>query len=178
MSSVWTKAVLGNRAAACESPIAANHPISPVAVQRMISQARLKISHAPRSAPSLTGKTNTRKCAFLCPCVRLCTIGGGASLLCLRFSHELGIDAATPPTTQRAKDLRGRGPTRELHARRRGAFVTQGAAADDDTQRSEASVRQTLQTESCMSIFNWFNWKKPARLGTHCARASQGSARA
>src|SRR5262245_52828096 len=48
MSSAWTKAVLGNRAAACESPIAANHPISPVAVQRMISQARLKISHAPR----------------------------------------------------------------------------------------------------------------------------------
>jgi len=61
MSSAWTKAVLGNRAAACESPIAANHPISPVVAQRMISQARLKISHAPRSAPSVTGKANTRK---------------------------------------------------------------------------------------------------------------------
>ena len=84
MSSAWTKAVLGNRAAACESPIAANHPISPVVAQRMISQARLKISHALRAAPSVTGKTNTRKhtkCAFLCPCLRLCTIDGLSTLL-------------------------------------------------------------------------------------------------
>ena len=84
MSSAWTKAVLGNRAAACESPIAANHPISPVVAQRMISQARLKISHAPRSAPSVTGKTNTRnhtKMRVLCPCLRLCTIGGFSTLL-------------------------------------------------------------------------------------------------
>src|SRR5262249_59794675 len=49
-----------------------------------------------------------------------------ASLLCLSFSHELGIDAATPPTTQRTKGLRGRRPTRELHARRTGALRRPG----------------------------------------------------
>src|SRR5262245_14834593 len=83
-SSAWTKASW-ETGRLHESPIGANHPISPAAVQRMISQARLKISHTLRQEdhrPSLTDNAPvSRKRRVFGLCLHLCTIGGFSTLL-------------------------------------------------------------------------------------------------